>query len=173
MTNLKSVIVFGNGITMDTYGEKNQKIEKIYLDTIFYKTDEGVAKDKLFSERFYPDLVEYSNKKNETEFYLIGRILNDIFESNPQKEPEKYWEKVIVFNSFREYLYKLFWHYNRMAEKCYTNNSGINLFSKLVRQNKKEFDIINLNYDLVVEKHLERNKIKISYSDFQMLQIVK
>ncbi len=69
---MDSVLIIGNGLTLDTYGNAFSTVESVNASVPFYKTEETLFEDELFSAIAYPELVVYI-EQHDKEFYEFGK----------------------------------------------------------------------------------------------------
>jgi len=162
----ESIIIAGNGLTLDTYGKEYQEIiiadEKVW----FFIKNNKKDLDNIFSSKYYPDLYNFAKNKD---FYTIGKEILETINFLHTQHPfgDELWSNIALFNSLCDYLYKLFWLYNRKTKKIDTKKEGINLFCEKLNELNKNPIFIDLNYDLNIERHLMRNKKNIFHYGFQ------
>ena len=80
---MDSVLLIGNGLTLDTYNGAFSSI-KIVNDVVqFFETEEIIFEDGLFSSKAYPEFVDYVNKHKEIAFHKLGKhLLENIILTN-------------------------------------------------------------------------------------------
>ena len=161
----ESVLIFGNGITLDTFSERYASLVESRERVEFQVSQTRTEVDELLSKKFYPDFT--SRLQSGLKISDIGSIVQSEIVRVADSDPfsKNLWDNIAVFNSLCDYIYKLFWLYNRAIERLDTNNKAIDKFSEALKKNNYKPIIINLNYDLVVERHLGKYN-KISYFGF-------
>lgn len=168
---MKSILIFGNGLTIDTYNNQYNQIEKVFERVNFYITNENIIESSIYSKLYYPDLVEDIENNNNEFLITARRYLDKIIEYEDQQNySQEFWANIVLFNSYCDYVYKLFWYYHRISSVFDSTASGINNFIKLISEKNKTPIIISLNYDLVIEKHLNLHNINYSYYGFDCIE---